>query len=214
MTVASSAVRALAPIEIGVAAVESQIDNRLGLRGRTVLGDGIFFDRLYVNGQRRRIGVDAGWERGPASISAEFIAASDERKGMGFAGDDLANVAARAWYVAGTYALTGERKHGRLEPRHDLLRGGVGAVELAARIEALRFEAASYPGSQLGFPAATTLSTNTDRAITLGINWYLNHYVKLQADIIMEWIDDPARSPAPAADGRFVSPVMLLQFRF
>ena len=152
MPFASSADRALAPIEIGVAAVESQVDNRLGLRGRTVLGDGIFFDRLYVNGQRRRIGVDAGWERGPASISAEFIAASDERKGMGFAGDDLANVAARAWYLAGTYALTGERKHGRLEPRHDLLRGGVGAVELAARIEALRFEAASYPGSPFGFP--------------------------------------------------------------
>jgi hypothetical protein len=58
------------------------------------------------------------------------------------------------------------------------------------------------------------LPTNADRAVTLGVNWYVNHYVKLQSDIVMEWIEDPERSPAPAAGGRFVSPVLLLQFRF
>ena len=214
MPFASLANSALAPIEIGVAAAESQIDNRLGLRGRTVLGDGIFFDRVYVNGQRTRIGFDAAWERGPGSVSAEYITVSDERKAMGFAGDDLPNVAAQAWYVAGTWALTGERKHGRLEPRHDLLRGGAGAVELSARVEELSFAAASYPTSEFGFPTASTLSPNADHAITLGINWYINHYVKLQSDIVMEWIEDPERSPAPTAGGRFVSPVLLLQFRF
>jgi phosphate-selective porin OprO/OprP len=214
MPFASRRDSALAPIEIGVAVAESQVDNLLGLRGRTVFGDGIFFDRVYVNGQRRRIGLDAGWERGPAAVSAEFITLSDERKGMGFDGDDLPNIGAKAWYVAGTWALTGERKHGRLEPRHDLFRGGIGAVELAARAEELRFESATYPGATFGFPTPTSLSTNADRAVTLGINWYVNHYVKLQGDIVMEWIEDPGRSPAPAAGGRFVSPVLLMQFRF
>jgi phosphate-selective porin len=211
---ASRADSAFAPIEIGVSAAESQVDNRLGLRGRTVLGDGIFFDRLYVNGQRRRIGLDAGWERGPAAVSGEYITLSDERKAMGFDSDDLPNIVAKAWYVAGTWALTGERRHGRVEPRRDLFRGGFGAVELAARAEELRFESASYPGAAFGFPTATTLPTNADRAVTLGVNWYVNHYVKLQSDIVMEWIEDPERSPAPAAGGRFVSPVLLLQFRF
>jgi phosphate-selective porin len=210
----SLANRALAPLEIGIAVAESQIDNRLGLRGRTVLGDGIFFDRLYVNGQRRRIGLDAGWELGPAGISAEYITVADERHGMGFGGDDLPNVGAHAWYVAGTWALTGERKHGRLEPRHDLLRGGFGAVELSARVEQLRFEAATYPTAVFGFPTSATLSTNADHAVTVGINWYVNHYVKVQGNMVMEWIEDPARSPAPEADGRFISPVVLLQFHF
>jgi phosphate-selective porin len=205
---------AFARLEIGVAAAESQLDTRLGLRGRTVLGDGIFFDRVYVNGQRRRIGLDAGWERGPASLSAEYITLSDERKAMGFDGADLPNVGAKAWYVAGTWALTGERKRGRLEPRHDLFRGGIGAVELVARAEELRFDSASYPGATFGFPTPTALSTNADRAVTLGINWYVNHYVKLQGNIIMERIEDPGRSPAPAAGGRFISPLLLLQFRF
>ena len=106
-----------------------------------------------MNGQRRRIGVDAAWERGPGSITAEYITVSDERKAMGFDGDDLPNVGAKAWYVAGTWALTGERKHGRLEPRHDLLRGGFGAVELAARVEELRFDDGQrIPAPSFGFP--------------------------------------------------------------
>ena len=205
---------ALAPLEVGVAMADSQVDNRLGVRGRTVLGDGIFFDRVYVNGQRRRIGFDAAWERGPGSVSAEYITSSDERKAMGFNGDDLPSVDAKSWYVAGTWAITGERKHGRLEPRHDLLRGGIGAVELSVRVEQLRFDAATYPGSEFGVPAATALSANADHAITLGINWYVNHYVKLQGNIVREWIEDPERSPAPAAGGRFISPVLLLQFQF
>ena len=129
------------------------------------------------------------------SLSAEYITVSDERKAMGFDGDDLPNVDARAWYVAGTWALTGERKHGRLEPRNDLLRGGFGAVEVSARVEELRFGAASYPGSTFGFPTAGDLSTNADHAITVGINWYLNHYVKLQGNLVMESIDDPAAQP-------------------
>ena len=166
----------LAPIEIGVAAEDSRVDNVLGLRGRTVLGDGIFFDRAYVNGHRRRIGVDGAWQHGPAALSAEYVIVSDERNAMGFAGEDLPNITARAWYLAGTWALTGERKHGRLKPRHDLLRGGIGAVELSARVEEMRFEAASYPGAVFGFPTPRSLATNADHAATIGINWYLNHY--------------------------------------
>jgi phosphate-selective porin len=211
---ASLANHVFGSLEVAVAVATSQVDNRLGLRGRTVLGDGIFFDRVYVNGQRRRIGVDAAWEKGPGSVSAEYITVSDDRTDMGFEGDDLPSVGTKAWYVAGTWALTGERKHGRLEPRNDLLRGGIGAVELAARVEELRFEAATYPGSAFGFPAAAALSGNADHVVTLGINWYLNHYVKLQGNLVREWIDDPERSPAPAAGGRFLSPVLLLQFHF
>ena len=85
---------------------------------------------------------------------------------------------------------------------------------MSARVEALRFEGASYPSSVFGFPTPEALAANADRAVTLGINWYLNHYVKIVGNLITEWVDDPARSPAPASGGRFVSPVVLLQFRF
>ena len=133
---------------------------------------------------------------------------------MGFDGDDLPNVGARAWYVAGTWALTGERKHGRLEPHHDLLRGGIGAVELTARVEELRFEAASYPGSEFGFPTAGAVRPMPIARSRWGSTGISITTSRSQSNIVTEWIDDPARSPAPASGGRFVSPVLLLQFRF
>jgi phosphate-selective porin OprO/OprP len=210
MPFASTPASALAPFEIGMNASESRIDDRLGLRGRTVLGDGVIFDRVYVNGTRRRAGLDAAWTNGPIGLTSEYIVVSDERKGMGFGGNDLPNIVAAAWYVAGTWAVTGERKHGRLDPSHSLLRGGFGAIELKARVESLRFRTAVYPGAL----APAKLFGNTDRATTVGVNWYLNHYLKLQGDVVLESVDDPERSPAPTTGGRFTSTVVLLQFRF
>jgi phosphate-selective porin len=207
---ASAADSVLAPLEIGVAVAESRVADRLGLRGRTVLGDGIIFDRVYVNGDRRRAGVDAAWASGPVGLTTEYVTVSDERKGMGFSGDDLPNIVATAWYGAGTWLVTGERKRGRVEPAHDFLRGGLGAIEVKARIESLRFNTALYSGAF----APAKLVANADRATTVGVNWYANHYVKLQCDVIFESIDDASRSPAPASDGRFMSTVLRLQFRF
>jgi phosphate-selective porin OprO and OprP len=206
--------RLIAPLEVGVGIADSHLDNRLGLRGRTILGDGIFFDRVYVNGLRRRIGVDAGWANGPVSLSGELISVTEERRDMGFDGDDLPSVGARAWSLAATWALTGERKHGRLEPKHDLFRGGFGAVEMALRTEALTFPSTTSPTGSLAFSSNALLLGNADHATTVGVNWYLNHYVKLQSDVVMEWIEDPARSPAPASEGHFVSSIFLLQFHF
>ena len=205
---------ALSTLQIGIATSQSQLDQLLGVRGRTVLGDGVFFDRVYVNGRRQRVGVEAAWTNGPFGLSSEYITVSDQRKGMGFDGEDLPVVTAAAWYVAGTWAITGEHKHGRLEPRRDLLRSGLGAFELSARIERLRFQPVEYPGSDYAFPGRSDLAGNADTATTLGVNWYLNRYLKVQGNIIRESIDDPQRSPAPAASGRFTSTVVLVQFRY
>jgi phosphate-selective porin OprO/OprP len=210
---AESSIRPIAPLEIGAAVADSHLDDRLGIRGRTVLGDSVFFDRVDVNGRRKRIGLEAAWAAGPAGVSTEYVHNSDERNGMGFAGADLPAVDASAWYVAGTWALTGERRHGRLEPRRDVLRGGPGAVELAARIETLGFDATTFPTTEFGFPNSSKLAGNADHATTIGVNWYLNHYAKIQANVIRESISDPARSPAPTAGGRYTSTVIAMPVR-
>jgi phosphate-selective porin len=203
----------MAPLRIGVAIADSRIDDRLGIRGRTVLGDGVFFDRVSVNGRRERIGWEAAWALGPAGLSGEYIRSSDERRGMGFSGADLPTVDSSAWSIGGTWAVTGEHKHGRLEPHRDFLRGGPGAIEVAGRVETLAFNGSTYPTVEFGFPNPAKLSANADHVATIGVNWYLNHYAKVQADIIRESIDDPERSPAPATSGRFTSTVIALQFR-
>jgi phosphate-selective porin len=204
---------ALGLLQLGAAFSGSRVDNRVGLRGRTVFGDGVFFDRVYVNGRRRRAGVEASWAAGPASLSGELITISDERNGMGFDGEDLSSARASGWYVAATWALTGEPKRGWLEPRRDFLRGGAGAIELVARVEALRFDALAYPGEPFGFPLASSLAGNADHVATLGLNWYLNHYARIQGNLVRESIEDPQRSPAPRAGGTFTSAVFRLQLR-
>jgi len=164
-----------------------------------------------VNGSRVRTGLEALWESGPASLSSEFVVVSDERKGMGFDADDLPGVKATAWYVAGTWAITGEAKHGRLEPAHGFLQGGAGAFEFAARFEQLRFGDAVYPGTSFGFPTSSSLLGNGDLAATIGVNWYLNRFMKIQPNLVIESIRDPQRSPAPRAAGRFISGVVRFQ---
>ena len=49
------------PLVFGIAAVESRLDNQLGIRGQSVFGDNVFFDRMFVNGRRRRVGWEATW---------------------------------------------------------------------------------------------------------------------------------------------------------
>jgi phosphate-selective porin OprO and OprP len=194
----SSPASALSGLEVGAAFTTSDLQNQLGLRGSTVFEDGVFFDRVFVNGRRQRTGFEAAWADGPVSLSAEFILASDQRKGMGFSDEDLPGVHSRGWYVAGTWALTGEKKDGRLKPRRPFLQHGIGALELAARVEQLEFSSLSLPG-------------NADFATTVGLNWYLNRYIKVQPNLIIESVRDPERSPAPTAAGRFLSGVIRLQ---
>jgi len=104
---------ALAGLQFGAALVTSQLDDQLGLRGRTVFGEGVFFDRVFVNGQRLRRGLEAAWGLGPVSLTWEHMKVSDQRTGMGAGDGDLPDVAATGWYVAGTWVLTGESKDGR-----------------------------------------------------------------------------------------------------
>ena len=198
--------------QIGLAITESHLDDQLGLRGRSVFDDSVFFNHIFVNGRRQRIGLESSWAHGPVSIAGEYITVAEQRRHMGFSSEDLPAVLARSWYLAGTWTLTGERKKGRIEPDHPLLVGGFGAVELVARVEALRFDDVVYPGTAFGFPASAKLSGNNDRAVTLGFNWYLNRFLRLQGNTVLEAIADPSRSPAPSTGARFRSAVLRTQF--
>jgi phosphate-selective porin OprO/OprP len=206
---AASANRALSAVEVGGAVVTSDLDDSLGLRGRTVFGEGVFFDRVFVDGRRLRRGIEAAWAHGPASISGEYITVSDQRLGMGAAGEVLPSVTASGWYIAGAWVLTGERKDGRVDPEHDLFGDGYGALELVARIERLSFGAPSAPEAPAS-PLAVLPVPNADRAATVGLAWYLNRYLKVSASAVFESIADPSRSPRPGS-GRV--PTAVLQFQ-
>jgi phosphate-selective porin OprO/OprP len=199
-------------LEIGVAATRSTVPEGLSsLRGRTVFRQP-FFDRVYVNGRRLRLGAELNWTPGPVAVRAEYVQTRDERKGQGLRNEDLSDFVGEGWYMGGTWAITGEAKSDGIEPRRELFRGGFGAVELAARYEELRFGSAEKVGPAFSNPRAANLLENTDKVLTVGINWYLNRWVKLQINGIRERLEDPERVPILGED-EYRSAIVRLQFR-
>jgi phosphate-selective porin OprO and OprP len=186
-------------------------DGLFGMRGRTVR-EFTFFEPMYVSGERIRLGVDALWTPGPFSLSAEYNRLTDQRNGQGVGDVDLPDVIAQGWYLAGTWALTGERKAGGIEPRHPLFQGGAGAVEVVARFDELRFSSDGTGGEPpFTNPRAANILPNRDRVITLGSNWYLNRYGRVLFNAVRETIQDPLRSPLSDRT-RFWTGVLRLQF--
>jgi phosphate-selective porin len=199
-------------LQVAVAGTTSEVAEGFnGVRGRTAL-DGSFFEPdLWVQGTRRRTGVEFRWRPGPFSLKAEYARVTTERREQSVDDTDLSPLVASAWYVSGTYLVTGERKTtGPDAPRRSLLRGGWGALELAARIERIRFGSLARGDAATLSARTEVVLPNADRAITMGVNWIPVRGVKLQANLIHETLSDPARGPLPSRPA-FWSRVMRFQ---
>jgi phosphate-selective porin OprO and OprP len=205
----------LGEVEIGTAFTVSRLSDDSfrpnGLRGRTIMTQHVFYEPVYVKGARQRWETDVDWTAGPASARAEFTWVSDDRKQQGIGDNDLPDARARSWYVSGSWILTGERKTRPIKAGGEFLQGGWGAVELAARIEGITFDSAGGTDEPFRNPRAETIFPETDRALTLGVNWTLNRFVKLQFNGIREHVDDAERNPV-VNGAAFWSRVIRLQF--
>lgn len=91
------------------------------------------------------------------------------------------DIAFRAWQVAGSYILTGEKKS-FLSPtpkkNFDPKNGGWGAVELAMRTGEFYAEQGIY---NYGFASPTT-TPRVAHEVVGGVNWYLNRLVRISGD--------------------------------
>jgi hypothetical protein len=87
----------------------------------------------------------------------------------------------------------------------------LGALEAAVRLEALRYASARTDGPPSTSPWSPTVVANGEHVLTLGLTWYLNTWVKFQANEIRESFDEPAFSPMPARPA-FWSTLFRLQF--
>lgn len=154
-------------LHLGLAVTSSEQSLGVSQSGRTATGMS-FFKGLATAGRRQRLGAEAAWYQGPLGLYGEYIQSREPllppATGSG--------VLAQGWYVAGSYALTGEGKSwdGSLKPKKSVFQGGRGAWELAARIEQLRFEV-----------QRRELGKNT--AFTLGLNWWLNANLVWKANL-------------------------------
>lgn len=210
----SSFPRGLRNLEFGASGAWSTVaEGRNSFKGNSVFGYD-FFERVWVNGDRVRTGVDVAMVSGPASLKAEWINASDQRLGQGVDDGDLSNAFARGWYVSGSWLVTGEEKQDDVRPKRPLLQGGVGAIEVAARYERMLLgSSASADEPAFNNPRAENLRRNHDDVLTVGLTWYLNRWLKVQGNAIRETFDDLERTPLSGA-ATYWSYVSRLQLAF
>lgn len=183
-----------------------------GAFGQTATGF-TFWGRPYVDGTRRTISTSLFYTTGPFRFLGEYLEQREQRKGQGESGQDLPDVLGHGVSAQVSYLLTGERKGVLVEPRKSIFQGGLGAVEMAARVQTLRFDdtgARSLPvstGSRAANPAPAGAL-----AIEAGVNYWASYFMKLQATAIWEKYDDPLTAPVPGNRGYYFSILARVQF--
>jgi phosphate-selective porin len=199
--------------QAGVAFTSSDVQSGIAdLRGPSALREPFFRPEFAVQGMRRRVGLEMRWRPGPFSVQSELARMSSERHGQSVEDLDLPSLTASAWYAHGTWVVTGEKKTGGAdEPNRPLFNGGFGSVELAARVEGVRFSSAGVgppfdlaQGRPTTGPRAETILPHRDSAITLGVNWSPNRWIRVQGNLIRDTISIPtgeAPLSGPLVDG-------------
>ncbi|HUR35865.1 MAG TPA: porin [Vicinamibacterales bacterium] len=182
-----------------------------GLRGRTAVSQYTFFQPVFVQGTRRRWGADFDWTRRQVGLRTEFIVVTDQRTKQGLRGDTLNDAVYHAWYVSGAWVLTGERSDRAIRPRRPLFMGGFGAVQVAARFERLWFDSKDTGEPAFSNSRAEVILPNGDKVLTLGVNWYLNRWMKLQLNAVHDEIEDTGRTPLLDGGTKFWSTVIRAQ---
>lgn len=189
---------ALQRVELGVSMTAGDVPQGLnGLRARTS-NEFEAVAPVYVAGTRVRFAADAAFAQGPLSIKGEFLEARDQRKHQGLGDEDLADVVARGWYVSAASFVFGRLRSNGTAPRTPLWGGGIGALQLAARLESLAFGSHAPGVEPLRNPRAPNIFPNDIHAVTLGVNWFPVRFIKMQWNVIREHVQDPDRRPDPA----------------
>ncbi len=181
--------------EFGIAYTTSNVPEGLNsLQGEEVWGYN-FFDRVYVNGRRQRLGLQADWSPGSLGVKAEWMRSSEARHGQSNRNEDLSDYIGTAWYTSATWILTGEDKDSDVTPNDPLFGGGIGVVEIGVRYDRLTFESAGTEGPDFTNPRADHLTPNSDSTLTIGVNWMPIRWVKVVTNGIRQSFDDLTRAP-------------------
>ncbi|HEV3386041.1 MAG TPA: porin [Gemmata sp.] len=157
-----------------------------------------FKSTAYANGLRDRLSPEIAYFYGPFGISSQYF--QMEQKIQEKPGASLPiRVPFEGFYVHSTYLLTGETRTGYsqqikplqpYDPRQGL--NALGAWELVGRLSRLQVGADAFaPGNtQLVTPAGNSSGATE---MTLGYNWYLNSWVRVQFNYEHAWFDQPVR---------------------
>lgn len=167
--------------QFGVGLAGSSGSQRGTIAGLKTVAQTTFFkysSSTVANGQHSRISPQAYYYGGPFGFLGEYVISSQDVLNKSHS----THVNNEAWQVAGSVVVTGEKNsYGEIRPRHGFepARGlrHLGAVELVARYSQVQVDHGAFP---LFANPTTAAQKAWERGI--GVNWYLNRFVKLTTD--------------------------------
>ncbi|MDQ6632004.1 MAG: porin [Verrucomicrobiota bacterium] len=130
-------------------------------------------------GEIWRIAPQAHYYYGPFQIFGEYIQSSPTLRREAGGAPQFVSLDNRAWNVAASYVLTGEKNtfdRPLLERPFSLQQGNWGTWEIAARYGELTMDPRAFP------LFASNSSAQKITSWGLGLNWYLNKNVKFMLD--------------------------------
>jgi phosphate-selective porin OprO/OprP len=131
---------------------------------------------VIANGRRSRVSPHAYVGLGSLGVLGEYIMSSQEVS----VGPSTAKLSHHAWGASAGFFLTGEQAGFRSpmpKKPFDLKEGGFGALEIAARYGELDLDDDAFP-----LYANPASSVTKEKAVGVGVNWYLTKQVKVSVD--------------------------------
>jgi phosphate-selective porin OprO/OprP len=167
--------------QLGFGIAGSAGDQEGAIAGLKTVGQTTFFkysSTTVANGQHNRLSPQAYYYVGPFGVLGEYVISSQEVLNKKYTG----RVNNQAWETTGTVMLTGEKNsYAGVRPRNasEHVTGWrrFGGVELAVRYSHLAIDGDAFPHF-----ASVSTSARLAKEQGIGLNWYLNRYVKLVTD--------------------------------
>ena len=160
-------------------AVDSEPEN--GLEGRLSSGYR-FYENVYVDGRRTRLGGDIEWSPGRWQFTVEALRVREERNQQGVDLDDLPSVVGLGATFSTRWRFATRR-------------------ELTARYEYLGFDDVG-PETEMASvrSRASDIRPRSGQAITLGGSWRLQRWLRVMSNAGVEWYSDARTAPEPGRD--------------
>ena len=177
-----------------------------------------------VNGPVERWNAEGTWTHGPWAVRAEYDQLMQFRRNVGaedFGGIGFVTLPAivgKGGYAQATYLLTGEARpeNGTPKVKHPVLgpgeNRGWGAWEVAFRYDKLQVKEPGVAIPSAFTPGGVPTFQNHADTFTAGLNWYLNYWVKYQANFGVDRLAHP--STAGQLPQNFFVFLQRLQVRF
>jgi len=155
-------------------AVESDPEN--GLEGRLSSGYR-FFEDVYVQGRRTRLGGDIEWSPGPLQFTVEALSVREERREQGVDFDNLSPLVGVAAYFTTRW---------RFATRRDVV----------LRYEYVGFDDAGPETDMASVrPRAADVRARSGQGITFGGSWGVTRGLRLMGNAGTEWFSDARTAP-------------------